>query len=126
MCGPEQTGVHTSAWRIIFAHAEFGAAIAEEVPMTKTAALFAKGGSQAVRLPVDGRSEGEWVCVRGEPRTGDETLSSRPPLAWREFLRLRAELGPLAEAADFLGDRPLNAHGGMRDPFAGSGGSSAP
>lgn len=85
--------------------------------MTKTAALFNNGGSQAVRLPADCRFEGDRVYVRRDPRTGDVILSSRPPSAWREFLKLRAELGPAAEAEDFLAERPLNAPGALRDPF---------
>lgn len=89
--------------------------------MTKTAALFNNGGSQAVRLPADCRFEGERVYVRRDPRTGDVILSSRAPSAWREFLKLRAELGPLPEAEDFLTERQLNAPGGLRDPFADVG-----
>ena len=87
--------------------------------MTKTAALFTNGGSQAVRLPADCRFPGERVYVRRDPRTGDVILSSRPPSTWAEFLKLRSELGPLPEARDFLAERPLNAPGGLRDPFAG-------
>ena len=86
--------------------------------MTKTAALFTNGGSQAVRLPADCRFEGDRVYVRRDARTGDVILSSRPPSAWRDFMTLRAELGPLTEADDFLSERPLNAPGGLRDPFA--------
>lgn len=88
--------------------------------MTKTAALFTNGGSQAVRLPADCRFDGDRVYVRRDARTGDVILSSRPPSAWRDFLKLRAELGPISEAEDFLADRPLNGPAGLRDPFAGS------
>lgn len=87
----------------------------------KTAALFNNGGSQAVRLPADCRFAGDRVYVRRDPRTGDVILSSREPSAWRAFLALRAELGPLAEAEDFLAERPLNTPGGLRDPFADAG-----
>jgi antitoxin VapB len=87
----------------------------------KTAALFTNGGSQAVRLPADCRFDGDRVYVRRDARTGDVILSSRPPSAWREFMKLRAELGPIAEAENFLEDRPLNASDGLRDPFAESG-----
>lgn len=87
--------------------------------MTKTAALFTNGGSQAVRLPADCRFEGERVYVRRDARTGDVILSSRPPSAWGAFLKLRAEIGPLPEAQGFLAERPLNAPGGLRDPFSG-------
>jgi antitoxin VapB len=89
-------------------------------PMTKTAALFTNGGSQAVRLPADCRFDGDRVFVRRDARTGDVILSSRPPSAWGEFMKLRAEMGSLTETEDFLADRPLNAPGGLRDPFGGT------
>ncbi|NRF72250.1 hypothetical protein HLB44_35225 [Aquincola sp. S2] len=88
--------------------------------MTKTAPIFISGGSQAVRLPPDCRFEGDRVFVRRDPHTGDVILSSRPPSAWSDFMKLRAELGPLTEADGFLSERPLNAAGSSRDPFAGS------
>lgn len=85
--------------------------------MSKTAALFANGGSQAVRLPADCRFEGQRVFVRRDERTGDVILSSRPASSWDAFLRLRDELGALDEAQGFMVERPLNSPGGLRDPF---------
>lgn len=88
--------------------------------MARTAALFVNGGSQAVRLPADCRFEGERVYVRRDERTGDVILSSRPQSAWSEFVKLRAELGPVDTGADFMDERPLNTPDGLRDPFAGA------
>jgi antitoxin VapB len=88
--------------------------------MARTAALFVNGGSQAVRLPADCRFDGDRVYVRRDERTGDVILSSHPHSAWSDFVKLRAELGPLDTGADFMDERPLNAPDGLRDPFAGS------
>lgn len=86
--------------------------------LTRTAPLFTHDGSQAVRLPADCRFEGDRVSVRRGPRAGDMILSSRAPSEWREFMKLREELGPLHE--DLLAERLLNAAGALRDPFARS------
>jgi antitoxin VapB len=87
--------------------------------MARTAALFVNGGSQAVRLPADCRFDGDRVYVRRDERTGDVILSSHPQSAWGDFVKLRAELGPLDTGADFMDERPLNTPDGLRDPFAG-------
>ncbi len=71
-----------------------------------------------MRLPAEFRFEGDQVFVRRDERTGDVILSSRPGNQWSDFVALRSALGPIAEAADFLTDRPMNAPGGLRDPFA--------
>ena len=89
----------------------------QENLMSKTAALFMNGGSQAVRLPADCRFEGQRVFVRRDPRTGDVILSSKSASTWDEFMRLREEIGPLSEAQDFMLERPMNASGGLGDPF---------
>lgn len=86
--------------------------------MARTAALFINGGSQAVRLPADCRFDGDRVYVRRDERTGDVVLSSHPLSAWDDFVKLRAELGPIDADADFMNERPLNAPDGLRDPFA--------
>lgn len=82
--------------------------------MTKTAKLFANGGSQAVRLPAEFRFEGDTVFIRRDERTGDVILSSRQPAEWSEFMALRAALG--GAPADFLADRAQGRED--RDPFA--------
>jgi antitoxin VapB len=68
----------------------------------KTAKLFANGRSQAVRLPVPFRFEGEEVYIRRDPETGEVILSAVPN-SWEGFFALR-DAG-VAEAADFLLDR---------------------
>lgn len=83
--------------------------------MTKTARLFSNGGSQAVRLPAEFRFDGDLVYVRRDSLTGDVILSSRPRSSWREFMALRAQLGPLTE--DLLPDRGQRSD--TRDPFEG-------
>jgi antitoxin VapB len=83
--------------------------------ISKTAKVFANGGSQAVRLPADCRFEGTQVYVRRDPVTGDVVLSSRPRRSWSEFVELRTRLG--AVPGDFLVDRQQTVQ--TRDPFAG-------
>ena len=86
---------------------------------TLTARLFMNGRSQAVRLPAECRFEGDTVYVSRDERTGDVTLSARPPLsAYENFAALREQLGPIPELTHWLDERPLNAPGGLRDPFA--------
>lgn len=81
----------------------------------KRAKLFSNGGSQAVRLPVEFRFEGDHVYVRRDERTGDVILSSRPRSTWAEFMALRAALGSIP--ADLPADRRQPAE--TRDPFEG-------
>ncbi len=80
------------------------------------AKLFATGGSQAVRLPVEFRFEGaSEVYIRRDEHTGDVILSTRSPGDWESFLQLRAQLGPLP-----LNLMPLREQGEVqRDPFEG-------
>ena len=68
----------------------------------KTAKLFANGRSQAVRLPVPFRFEGDEVYIRKDPETGEVILSSMPN-SWDGFFQLR-DASP-GEAAEFLLDR---------------------
>lgn len=83
--------------------------------MIKTARLFSNGGSQAVRLPAEFRFAGDQVYVRRDSLTGDVILSSRPRSSWREFMAVRAELGPLAEDLPVERAQATDA----RDPFEG-------
>lgn len=55
--------------------------------MHKTAKLFMNGRSQAVRLPVELRFEGDEVYIRKDPKTGDVILS-RKPGNWNDFFEL--------------------------------------
>jgi antitoxin VapB len=47
----------------------------------RKAKLFTTGGSQAVRLPVEFRFEGNEVDVRRDPTTGNVVLS-KPLASW--------------------------------------------
>ena len=68
----------------------------------KTAKLFANGRSQAVRLPVPFRFEGEEVFIRRDAETGEVILSAVPN-TWEGFFAMRDS--GVSEAADFLVDR---------------------
>ena len=75
----------------------------------KTAKLFANGRSQAVRLPVPFRFEGDEVYIRRDPETGEVILSSMPN-SWDGFFQLRETSSDAA--AEFLverGDLPPQA-----------------
>jgi antitoxin VapB len=69
--------------------------------MPRTAKLFRNGRSQAVRLPVDLRFEGEEVYIRRDPTTGDVILSRRPD-SWESFFKLTEQAGV---PDDFMSDR---------------------
>lgn len=73
---------------------------------TRIAKLFKNGASQAVRLPVEFRFEGEEVYVTRDDTTGDVVLSNRPGAkTWNEFFEL---LHTIDMPADFMAERPLN------------------
>ena len=73
---------------------------------TRIAKLFKNGGSQAVRLPMGFRFEGEEVFVSRDDATGDVVLSTRPGArVWREFFEL---LHAVDVPDGFLAERPLN------------------
>jgi len=57
----------------------------------QTAKLFKNGRSQAVRLPVEFRFEGDEVWIRRDPVTGDVILSPRNR-KFKEWLKLRDRL----------------------------------
>lgn len=73
---------------------------------TRVAKLFKNGASQAVRLPLEFRFEGEEVYVTRDDATGDVVLSNRPGAkTWNEFFELLHEVDV---PADFMSERPLN------------------
>ncbi|MCZ6829742.1 MAG: type II toxin-antitoxin system VapB family antitoxin [Gammaproteobacteria bacterium] len=69
--------------------------------MPQTAKLFMNGRSQAVRLPVNLRFEGDEVYIRKDPATGDVILS-RKPSNWTEFFEL---INTLEIPEDFMAAR---------------------
>ncbi len=69
--------------------------------MPRTAKLFMNGRSQAVRLPVELRFEGDEVYIRRDPQTGDVILS-RKPGNWNDFFEL---LKSGVVPKDFMADR---------------------
>lgn len=81
-----------------------------------TAKLFATGGSQAVRLPVEFRfNDATEVFIRRDEETGDVILSTRSPGDWQSFMSVREKLGPVPH--DFLRNRDQGSQ--QRDPFEG-------
>ncbi|NCS66709.1 MAG: AbrB family transcriptional regulator [Hydrogenophilaceae bacterium CG1_02_62_390] len=73
---------------------------------TRVAKLFKNGASQAVRLPVEFRFEGNEVYVTRDDATGDVVLSNRPGAkSWRAFFEL---LHAFDVPAEFMAERPLN------------------
>jgi antitoxin VapB len=69
--------------------------------MPQTAKLFMNGRSQAVRLPVNLRFEGDEVYIRKDPETGDVILS-RKPGNWNDFFEL---ISALEIPEDFMAER---------------------
>ena len=69
--------------------------------MRRTAKLFKKGRSQAVRLPADCRFEGNEVFIRRDPVTGDVILSRRPG-SWEGFFALTEQI---SVPEDFMTER---------------------
>jgi antitoxin VapB len=68
--------------------------------------LFKNGASQAVRLPMEFRFEGDEVFISRDDATGDVVLSTRPGArAWAEFFEL---LRAVDVPQDFMTERPLN------------------
>jgi antitoxin VapB len=87
---------------------------------TRIAKLFKNGASQAVRLPVEFRFEGDEVYIMRDDATGDVVLSNRPGAnAWNAFFEL---LHTIDAPADFMAERPLNVlsqeHGIFDDELA--------
>lgn len=71
--------------------------------MTQTAKLFTNGRSQAVRLPVEFRFEGDEVYITKDETTGDVTLSAKPT-SWAGFFEAVDNMSE-EDKADFLTDR---------------------
>ncbi|MBP9714793.1 MAG: AbrB/MazE/SpoVT family DNA-binding domain-containing protein [Sterolibacterium sp.] len=73
---------------------------------TRIAKLFKNGASQAVRLPVEFRFEGDEVYVTRDDATGDVVISKRPGAkTWNDFFAL---LHSIEVPADFMAERTLN------------------
>jgi antitoxin VapB len=77
----------------------------QNVATARTAKLFKNGASQAVRLPVEFRFEGDEVYIWRNERTGAVVLSPRRRVTRDEFMRLRdkltdKELGRFMNARD--------------------------
>lgn len=73
---------------------------------TRIAKLFKNGASQAVRLPMEFRFEGDEVYVTRDDATGDVVISKRPGAkTWNDFFAL---LHSIDVPADFMAERPLN------------------
>jgi antitoxin VapB len=85
-----------------------------EAVMTSTAKLFTTGRSQAVRLPMEFRFEGNEVFIRRDPATGDVVLSRRPD-SWAGFFALYETT---TVPADFMSEADRNQGTHSRDPFA--------
>jgi antitoxin VapB len=83
--------------------------------MKNTAKLFTTGRSQAVRLPLEYRFEGQEVFIRKDKTTGDVILSRKPD-SWKGFFDLDSTT---TIPADFMcaGDRKQPNQ--TRDPFEG-------
>lgn len=83
---------------------------------TRIAKLFKNGASQAVRLPLEFRFDGNEVYATRDDTTGDVVLSQRPGTkVWGEFFEL---LRVVDVPADFMADRPMNTlpqEGGVFD-----------
>ena len=78
--------------------------------MGQTAKLFKNGKSQAVRLPLAYRFEGNEVCIRRDEQSGDVILSRKPESLAQFFAfarSLRADV-----PSDFLSleERKTPAH----------------
>jgi len=69
--------------------------------MSNTAKLFMNGRSQAVRLPVNFRFDGDVVYIRKDPKSGDVILSKKPD-SWDDFFSL---IDSSSIPDDFMADR---------------------
>ncbi|MGI4848564.1 MAG: antitoxin [Janthinobacterium lividum] len=81
--------------------------------MADRAKLFTSGRSQAVRLPLEYRFEGNEVYIRRDLQTGDVIMSHRPQ-SWNGFFELvKATDTP----ADFMSQEDGNQGALGRYPF---------
>ena len=83
--------------------------------MSQVAKLFMNGRSQAVRLPVAFRFDGDEVFIRKDPETGDVILSRKPESLDSFF----AALNDIDVPADFLSPVERQQGEQHRDPFEG-------
>ena len=83
--------------------------------MSQVAKLFMNGRSQAVRLPVAFRFDGDEVFIRQDPETGDVILSRKPESLDSFF----AALNDIDVPADFLSPAERQQGEQHRDPFEG-------
>jgi antitoxin VapB len=82
---------------------------------TRIAKLFKIGSSQAVRLPVEFRFDGDEVYITRDDVTGDVVLSDRPGRrAWRDFFEMMRSIDVPDE---FMDDRPMNLPPQERNTF---------
>ncbi len=73
---------------------------------TRVAKLFKNGASQAVRLPIEFRFEGEDIYVSRDEETGDVILSRHPGAkTWRDFFDL---MRAVEIPSDYMKKRPMN------------------
>lgn len=79
-----------------------------------TAKLFFSGRSQAVRLPMEYRFEGNEVYIRRDPDTGNVILS-RHPDSWAGLFSLYETT---EVPADFMSETDRNQGRQTRDPFS--------
>jgi antitoxin VapB len=82
-----------------------------------TAKLFKNGKSQAVRLPMSYRFEGNEVCIRRDEATGDVILSRKPESLKQFFDFARSLKADIPEG--FLSPEERRTAPQDRDPFEG-------
>jgi antitoxin VapB len=80
--------------------------------MRQSAKIFMSGRSQAVRLPLSYRFEGDEVFIRRDPDTGDVILSAKPR-SWGPFID---SLQDTDAPEDFMADRDQGVQ--PRNPFS--------
>jgi antitoxin VapB len=85
--------------------------------MKQTAKLFQNGKSQAVRLPVGFRFEGDEVFIRQDEQTGDVILSRKPQSLAEFFVFARVQ--KVNVPGDFLDKEERQTALQNRDPFKG-------
>ncbi|GHT87371.1 antitoxin [Betaproteobacteria bacterium] len=83
--------------------------------MSQVAKLFMNGRSQAIRLPVAFRFDGDEVFIRQDAETGDVILS-RKPASLDDFF---AALAGVEVPEDFLSPAERDQGEQNRDPFEG-------
>lgn len=69
--------------------------------MNQTAKIFMNGRSQAIRLPIEFRFQGDEVFIRKDQKTGEVILSEKPN-DWDDFISLTKSTD---ENKDFLLNR---------------------